>query len=323
VYHGWLFDVHGQCLEQPGEPEGSTFYQRVRHRAYPVQELGGVIFAYLGPGADGPPPLPRYAPLLDRPETRQFEPVRHWHYNWFNFWENALDGAHLWILHRDSDFGNQTWGDKFFNPTDPPDVDFEETEFGVRMLMRKPSHEHGMDFVNTYAAALPTVIEFSDTEFSHVGIDQSVSLEGRNKHWMFLTPNDDDHFMIFTVDYYTGDIPDFFARLREARAAGHAPEASPANDPRPLMPYRGFVRREDYVAQSTQGKLGQREEHLGVEDRGIIMLRRMVREAVQAARAGARPRGVLSADEAGRVVDIGSFAGLRPALRPSGRGIRS
>src|SRR5437764_1738422 len=42
VYHGWLFDVQGQCLEQPAEPKGSTFHQRVRHLAYPVQELGGV-----------------------------------------------------------------------------------------------------------------------------------------------------------------------------------------------------------------------------------------------------------------------------------------
>jgi hypothetical protein len=182
------------------------------------------------------------------------------------------------------------------------------------MLMHKPGPRPDTEFVDAFAVALPSVIEFSDTEFSHVGVDQTVSLEGRNKHLMFLTPNDDDHFMIFTVDYYTGADPDFFAKLRAARTAAPAPEAAPPHDPRPLVPYRGFVRREDYVAQSTQGKVGQRQERLGVEDRGVILLRRMVREAMEAVRAGRHPRGALSPAEAGRVVDVGSFAGVRPAL---------
>jgi phenylpropionate dioxygenase-like ring-hydroxylating dioxygenase large terminal subunit len=50
-YHGWLYDVSGKILETPGEPTDSTFSQRVRHPAYKVQELAGIIFAYLGPAA--------------------------------------------------------------------------------------------------------------------------------------------------------------------------------------------------------------------------------------------------------------------------------
>src|SRR5262245_61141020 len=56
LYHGWLYDVSGQCLEQPGEPAGSTFCQRVRQKAYPVHEAGELILAYLGPGE--PPCVP-------------------------------------------------------------------------------------------------------------------------------------------------------------------------------------------------------------------------------------------------------------------------
>src|SRR5579884_2567691 len=48
LYHGWLFDVQGRCLEQPGEPAGSTFKERIRHPAYPCREIGGLILAYLG-----------------------------------------------------------------------------------------------------------------------------------------------------------------------------------------------------------------------------------------------------------------------------------
>src|SRR5215212_9775467 len=58
LYHGWLFDVGGRCLEQPGEPASSTFRDKVRHTAYPCQEAAEVIFAYLGPGE--PPLLPAY-----------------------------------------------------------------------------------------------------------------------------------------------------------------------------------------------------------------------------------------------------------------------
>jgi phthalate 4,5-dioxygenase oxygenase subunit len=57
-FHGWLFDVTGQCLEQPAEPLESKAYRHLRHRAYPCEERNGIIFAYLGHGAA--PALPRF-----------------------------------------------------------------------------------------------------------------------------------------------------------------------------------------------------------------------------------------------------------------------
>ena len=50
-YHGWLWDVRGNCLEQPAEPADSTFKERVKHPAYHAQDAGGLIFAYVGPRA--------------------------------------------------------------------------------------------------------------------------------------------------------------------------------------------------------------------------------------------------------------------------------
>ena len=58
LYHGWLYDVSGRCLEQPGEPAGSTFHERIKQPAYPCHEQAGIIFAYMGPG--GPPLFPAY-----------------------------------------------------------------------------------------------------------------------------------------------------------------------------------------------------------------------------------------------------------------------
>src|SRR3989449_4616026 len=68
IYHGWLYDLNGRCLEQPGEPAGSTFYEKIRHPAYPCIEQAGVIFAYLGP--DQAPLLPAYEFLTVPTENR-------------------------------------------------------------------------------------------------------------------------------------------------------------------------------------------------------------------------------------------------------------
>jgi phenylpropionate dioxygenase-like ring-hydroxylating dioxygenase large terminal subunit len=75
-YHGWLFDVRGRCLEMPTEPKESRFPQKVSHVAYPVRERGGLIFAYLGPDREQPPPLPKYKALADPAGQRSLEATR-------------------------------------------------------------------------------------------------------------------------------------------------------------------------------------------------------------------------------------------------------
>ena len=57
VYHGWKFDVSGACVDMPSEPAESNFKNKVRAKAYPVQERGGIVWTYMGP-REVPPPLP-------------------------------------------------------------------------------------------------------------------------------------------------------------------------------------------------------------------------------------------------------------------------
>src|SRR5579872_1696137 len=57
VYHGWKFDVTGECVDMPNEPVESNFKHKIQATAYPCREQGGIIWAYLGPRAE-PPPLP-------------------------------------------------------------------------------------------------------------------------------------------------------------------------------------------------------------------------------------------------------------------------
>src|SRR4029077_276984 len=57
VYHGWKFDADGSGIDMPTEPAESDFRSKVKVVAYPTQERGGIVWAYLGPRAT-PPPLP-------------------------------------------------------------------------------------------------------------------------------------------------------------------------------------------------------------------------------------------------------------------------
>src|SRR5437763_7496911 len=68
IYHGWLYDVEGRCQEQPGEPSGSTFHERIRQTSYPCVERCGMILSYMGP--DDPPDVPGFDFLCAPSEQR-------------------------------------------------------------------------------------------------------------------------------------------------------------------------------------------------------------------------------------------------------------
>jgi phthalate 4,5-dioxygenase oxygenase subunit len=75
LYHGWLYDIEGRCLEQPGEPWGGEQRAAIRHPAYPCREAGGVIFTYMGPGE--PPLLPNYDFLSASPDYLYVSKIFH------------------------------------------------------------------------------------------------------------------------------------------------------------------------------------------------------------------------------------------------------
>ncbi|HEX6512945.1 MAG TPA: aromatic ring-hydroxylating dioxygenase subunit alpha [Chloroflexota bacterium] len=96
AYHGWKFDCSGQCVNQPAEPADSTFKQRVRITAYPVQELGGLVWAYLGPAPA--PLLPRFD-LLVRDGLEREIGFAEIPCNWLQIMENSMDPVHAEHLH--------------------------------------------------------------------------------------------------------------------------------------------------------------------------------------------------------------------------------
>jgi phenylpropionate dioxygenase-like ring-hydroxylating dioxygenase large terminal subunit len=68
-YHGWKYDVTGQCVEVPSEPVESGYCKRIRLKSYPLVERGGILWTYMG-APDRQPPLPEFEVALVRPEQR-------------------------------------------------------------------------------------------------------------------------------------------------------------------------------------------------------------------------------------------------------------
>jgi phenylpropionate dioxygenase-like ring-hydroxylating dioxygenase large terminal subunit len=101
VYHGWKFDVDGRCTDMPSEPADSNFKDKVRAKAYPCVERGGVVWTYMGP-RETPPPLPDLeATQLPVEQTVAIAYQREC--NWLQGMEGDIDTAHIGFLHFGSD----------------------------------------------------------------------------------------------------------------------------------------------------------------------------------------------------------------------------
>ena len=97
VYHGWKFDAEGKCVDMPNEPAESDFKHKVKAVAYPTQERGGIVWAYLGPRKEPPPlPGPRGQHAADGQGVVQAV-LREC--NWLQALEGDIDTSHLGFLH--------------------------------------------------------------------------------------------------------------------------------------------------------------------------------------------------------------------------------
>jgi phthalate 4,5-dioxygenase oxygenase subunit len=97
VYHGWKFDVAGNCIDMPNEPAESDFKSKVKGVAYPTQERGGIVWAYLGPRPT-PPPLPDLEGNM-QPGAENAVRATQLACNWLQILEGDIDTTHVGFLH--------------------------------------------------------------------------------------------------------------------------------------------------------------------------------------------------------------------------------
>jgi 5,5'-dehydrodivanillate O-demethylase oxygenase subunit len=271
-YHGWRFDRTGQCNDQPAEPADSTFKERITIPAYPVQELGGLVWAYLGPTPV--PLLPRWD-ILVRDDLERSIGVTHLPCNWLQIMENSMDPIHFEWLH--AVYGNYVSKRQGKPPAMTPrkheQIAFDVFEYGIykRRLLEGEDPETSPDWLTGHPVIFPYILA--------VGDHSRPTLQIR-------VPVDDTH----TLHYWY---------RAEPHAPGTPPQTSIPISDVPYVHKNGrlvveTINGQDMMAWVTQGEISDRStERLGTSDRGVILFRNLLLEQIEKVERGEDPMGVV------------------------------
>ncbi|HLG74456.1 MAG TPA: Rieske 2Fe-2S domain-containing protein [Chloroflexota bacterium] len=271
-YHGWRYDATGQCNDTPGEPADSTFKEKVCIAGYPVEELGGLIFAYLGPKPA--PLLPRWD-LLVRDDLDREIGFTHLDINWLHAAENTMDPIHLEFLH--TRYMNYVMKKQGKPPAAKArhhlDMAFDLWDFGImkRRLLEGDDPETSDEWLVGHPLIFPNTLALGGE---------------RGPRFEYRVPVDDTHLTVYH----------YFTALRQP---GQAPRADIPFYEVPAKNEDGTyvvdkVVCQDMMAWSTQGAIADRtSERLGTTDRGLIMFRKLLDEQIARVQRGEDPIGVV------------------------------
>jgi nitrite reductase/ring-hydroxylating ferredoxin subunit len=142
VYHGWKFDINGDCVDMPSEPAESNFKNKVHARAYQTLERGGIIWAYMGP-REVPPPLPDIEANMLAEGPQQVS-VLYRACNWMQGLEGEMDTVHAAFLHygvaQSSEFQKGQFDYYHYRQRDAKFVTME-TDYGTANGAYRPAEE--------------------------------------------------------------------------------------------------------------------------------------------------------------------------------------
>ncbi|SHK97001.1 Phenylpropionate dioxygenase, large terminal subunit [Pseudonocardia thermophila] len=310
LYHGWLFDAEGRCVEQPAEPPHSQFRHKVRIANYPCIEKNGIIFTYMGAG--DPPPLPNWDCFV-APEEYTFAFKGLWECNWLQGLEGGIDPSHVSFLHRFlKEDPREKYGQQFAEEVAGtgktlstlvgefyrPDIEVEEAEHGLRVYALRQLAED-VKHVRITNLLFPNafVVPFGNTKV----------------FTQWHVPVDDEHHYWYMIWYDFAEPTDRETLLRQRLEGVTLPDYRPIRnrsnnwgfDPREQkeLTYTGMgldINVHDQWAVESMGPIQDRTvERLGTSDRAITANRRLLLRAIDAFAAGARiPAHPVSESEA-------------------------
>jgi phthalate 4,5-dioxygenase oxygenase subunit len=313
VYHGWKYDVNGQCLETPNEPPESNFKDKVRLTNYPTAERNGMVWVYMGPQTQ-PPALPALEwSLLPADHVYASKVVQGC--NWAQALEGGIDSSHISFLHSEAPNAPVNPARRNQMQDRHPRFEVVETPYGALMSARRTVNE------GYYYRVTPFLMPF------YTIIPGAVGDSGRLTGHAWL-PIDDENTVVWTITWdankplseqdldkmrrYSLDNP--HVHLPLDLLAPESPEAWGAWHPKPTRAndYMRDLEREktqrftgiptigvqDKAMQESMGKIFNRSrERLGAADTAIIKARQLWLDSARAMRdRGAVPRGVQPAE---------------------------
>jgi len=277
-YHGWEFNGQGACLNQPNELDVSAFREKVRTGAYPVEELGGLIFAYLGP--EPRPLLPRFDGFVASGTIRMLGRTQ-LPANWLQIMENSVDPIHTeWLHGHHYEFLKEQEGVKVAISTRHEKIAFKEFEFGMTKHRLLEGHsEDSDDWRIGHPIVFPNMLA--------VGNGDETS---RYYSFQIRVPVDDEHTMHLWYNAYVppagASVPD---HLLERVHVYDVPYLDDAGE---------FivdnVDGQDMMAWVTQGAIADRtRENLGATDQGVAAYRRLLQRELKKVEQGEDPLGIV------------------------------
>jgi 5,5'-dehydrodivanillate O-demethylase len=283
-YHGWLFAPGGDCLEQPAEPEDSTFRDRIQTGAYPVQELGGLVWGYLGPLPA--PELPRFDIFTWTDVWRDagwaMLPV-----NFFQIMENAVDPTHVeWLDGRYANFIRTRKGlpSALTFSRRHVKIAFDVFEHGItkRRLLEGQS-EDADDWKIGHPLVFPYMMKVGGG--AHRQMQIRVPIDDTTTWFILYSTHKPEGVTLPVQEHF----PNYEVPWRDERGQ-HIVD---------------YVEGQDIMAWVTQGPAPDRSrEHLGKGDTGVILLRKVVFENIEKVQRGEDPLGVLRDPDAARYIDL-------------------
>jgi phthalate 4,5-dioxygenase oxygenase subunit len=308
-YHGWKYDVTGQCIDVPSEPIESGFCGKIKLKSYECVELGDVIWAYMGPPALKPP-LPNFEWCTVSRASR-FVTKRTQECNWLQAMEGGIDSAHVSFLHRFELKSDSLHASKGAELTAKTDVAFEviETDGGMVIGVRRPAQEgHYYWRITQWIMPFHTMIPpYGDN-----------ALNGHA--WV---PIDDENCWSWCFTHHpTRALTDHeFTTMRNGGGihvslvpGSFRPVINKDNDylmdraaQKANQTYCGVktIAMQDAAIQESMGPIQDRsKENLTSTDNGVIMARIRLRKAALAAQQGQEPDGLDPATHAVRSASI-------------------
>jgi phthalate 4,5-dioxygenase len=300
AYHGWKYDVTGQCVEVPSEPENSNFSRKVKLTAYPLVKVGDILWTYMG-DPEQQPELPEFE-FAQVPAEQTYTSKRWQESNWLQALEGGIDSSHVSWLHsgglKNDPLFKGAKGNEYNLNDLRPFFEVAEAEGGLFIGARRNAEEG-----NYYWRITPWVMP-SFTMVPPRG-DHPV-------HGHFWVPIDDGNCWVYTFDYHP--MRALTPEERQAMKDGHGvhsrnipgtyrPEDNKDNDylmdreaqkrGETFSGVRGIAQQDASLQESMGPVVDRMKERLVSSDTGIIKARQKLRKAVEALRDdGATPPGV-------------------------------
>jgi len=299
VYHGWKYDVTGQCVDMPSEPAESNFKDKIKQRSYPCMEKAGMIWAYMGPSSP-PPPMPDFE-WTGLPDDQYAVTPFLRECNWMQALEGDIDTSHLYFLHgRLNPEDSPALG--VYHEDRHPRLEVVHTDYGVVYGAARDEGEH-----TTYWR----ITQFGFPIFTLFPMNDDGGVPGH-----MWTPIDDSHTMVWTIIWNPTKPKSEWSYPSQAIGRGdrdHLPntsdwlgrwrmEANKTNDyqiDREMQRTKTFtgiatIPMQDQAVVESMGDIYERaNEHLGTSDTMVIQVRRRLIQAAKDLRDnGTIPPGV-------------------------------